>query len=181
MTNFISKWIEQIVICVIIVSLFELILPNGNFKKYIKIVLGIYIIICIISPFSKKIEVLNLENIEEYIEKKYETKINETSMDKRLQELYTEEIKKDIEKRVEKYGYKIKNIKIDADFENTNEKSGIHKINLVLNKNKKIEKVEIKIVQETNETNDEIEKIKEEIAEDYNISKNLISININKF
>ena len=35
MINFLSDWIEQIAIAVIIVSIFELILPKGNLKKYI--------------------------------------------------------------------------------------------------------------------------------------------------
>ena len=39
MINFLSNWIEQIAIAVIIVSIFELILPKGNLKKYIKEVL----------------------------------------------------------------------------------------------------------------------------------------------
>ena len=39
MINFLSNWIEQIAIAVIIVSIFELILPKGNLKKYIDIIL----------------------------------------------------------------------------------------------------------------------------------------------
>ena len=54
MINFLSNWIEQIAIAVIIVSIFELILPKGNLKKYIKLVLGIYIIFCMIYPFVNR-------------------------------------------------------------------------------------------------------------------------------
>lgn len=62
MINFLSKWIEGIAIAVIIASIFEMILPDGNIKKYIKIVLGIYIIFSIISPFvdSKELYSLNI-------------------------------------------------------------------------------------------------------------------------
>ena len=51
MVSFLSSWIEGIAIAVIIASIFELILPNGNLKKYIKIILGIYVIFSIITPF----------------------------------------------------------------------------------------------------------------------------------
>ena len=51
MISFLKRWTSEIVVAVIIVSIFELILPNGNLKKYIKVVLGIYIVFCMISPF----------------------------------------------------------------------------------------------------------------------------------
>ena len=54
MINFLSNWIEQITLSVIIVSIFELILPKGNLKKYIKVVLGVYIIYCFILLFGYK-------------------------------------------------------------------------------------------------------------------------------
>ena len=62
MINFLSKWIEGIAIAVIVASIFEMILPDGNIKKYVKIVLGIYIIFSIISPFvdSKELYSLNI-------------------------------------------------------------------------------------------------------------------------
>ena len=74
MIEFLSKWIEGIAITVIIASIFEMILPNGNIKKYVKVILRIYVIFSIISPFtnnkvmgnfdlSKKIEKYS-ENIE---------------------------------------------------------------------------------------------------------------------
>ena len=78
MISFLKNWIEQIVISVIIVSIFELLIPNGKIKKYIKVVLGIYIIFCIISPF-----------------------VNQESMDLRLQDLYIEQLENDVKKKIE--------------------------------------------------------------------------------
>lgn len=60
MIDFLSKWIEGIAIAVIITSIFEMILPDGNIKKYIKIVLGVYIIFSIITPFVNSKELYNL-------------------------------------------------------------------------------------------------------------------------
>ena len=51
MISFLKTWIEQLAIAVVITSLFELIIPKGNLKKYIKIVLGLYVVFSIISPF----------------------------------------------------------------------------------------------------------------------------------
>ncbi len=50
MISSISSWAEQIIIAVIIATILEMILPKGNSKKYIKTVIGIYILYTIISP-----------------------------------------------------------------------------------------------------------------------------------
>ena len=50
MISSISSWAEQIIITVIIATILEMILPKGNSKKYIKTVIGIYILYTIISP-----------------------------------------------------------------------------------------------------------------------------------
>ena len=42
--EWISDWVQGIIVAVIIVTIIEMILPNGNSKKYIKVVIGIYII-----------------------------------------------------------------------------------------------------------------------------------------
>lgn len=182
MINFLSSWIEQIAIAVIIVSIFELILPKGNLKKYIKVVLGIYIIFCMISPFVNSSALYDIGNIdlEKYTQNTISntTNVNQESMDFRLQKLYIEEMKRDISKKVENAGYKLTKCDIDADLNNSSENAGIHRIGLTISR-KNIEKVEIDFSNKTNEknTNDE-EQIKEDIAKYYEIDKNLINVKI---
>lgn len=50
MINSLSSWAEQIIIAVIIATIIEMFVPKGNSKKYIKTVIGIYILYTIISP-----------------------------------------------------------------------------------------------------------------------------------
>ncbi len=50
MINSISSWAEQVILAVIIATVIEMILPKGNSKKYIKTVIGIYILYIIVSP-----------------------------------------------------------------------------------------------------------------------------------
>ena len=44
MIQFLSSWAEQIVLAVIIATIIELILPQNRNKKYIQMVIGIYIL-----------------------------------------------------------------------------------------------------------------------------------------
>lgn len=50
MINYISSWAEQVIIAVIIGTILEMILPKGNTQKYIKTLIGVYILYTIVSP-----------------------------------------------------------------------------------------------------------------------------------
>lgn len=188
MISFLSNWIEQIAIAVIIVSIFELMLPNGNLKKYIKVVLGIYVIFCLISPFVNGSNLYDFSDIdlEQYVENsgQNETRINQESMDTRLQELYIEQLEKDIENKVEEKGYTLYQCDIDADLNQASDNPGIHKIDLTLIEKQagitEVEKIEIG-TNTTNETiniPEEVNQLKEELANDYEINQDFIQIKI---
>ena len=53
MISFISSWAEQIVLAVIVATIIELILPKNKNKKYIQMVIGVYVLFNIISPIIK--------------------------------------------------------------------------------------------------------------------------------
>jgi stage III sporulation protein AF len=185
MISFLSNWIEQIAISVIIVSIFELLLPNGNLKKYIKIVLGMYVVFCIISPFVNSEDLYKIKDVdlEEYVQnvQKSEATINQESMDLRLQELYIEQLKNDIENKVKENGYKVNKINIEANLDSSSSNPGIHSIELVLNEDKgigNVEKVEIGASKEENQNNEDIEKLKENLSSHYEIGKDIINIRI---
>lgn len=82
-------------VAIVIVSIIEMILPNNKTKKYIKMVLGIYIIFNIISPLVKNKDKLNLENLNlnDYTVNT-STSVDQTSMNKRIETLYEDDLKK---------------------------------------------------------------------------------------
>ena len=185
MIKFLSGWIEQIVISVVIVSIFEMIIPNGNIKKYIKVALGIYITFCIISPFvnSQKLFAVDEIDLETMIEKsKMQTNINQESMDKRLEKLYIEELEKNINTKLSEFGYEISKSKIDANLKSDSENPGIHYIKLTIKKSKKnninIERVEIGDSSNLEDNEEEKERIKKEIANYLEVDEKNIDIKI---
>ena len=67
MINFMSSWAEQIVLAVIVATIIEMILPKNKNKKYIQMVVGVYVLFNIISPIIRNkdnisIEKYNIEN-----------------------------------------------------------------------------------------------------------------------
>lgn len=162
MIEFLSSWAEQIVLAVIIATIIELILPNNKNKKYIQMVIGIYILFNIISPIIKDKEVFSFEEYnseQNKIETDYE--IDETSMDKRLEKIYLEELEKDVKKKFEEKGFSISKCTIDAELDTTKKNAGIHLIT-------------IKIKGPVEET--EIKKAKTELAKEYEIDEEKISV-----
>ena len=186
MIKFLSNWVQQIALAVIIVSIFELILPNGNLKKYIKIILGIYVIFCLISPFVDSQALYKLQNVDlsEYVENETQTQnstVNQESMDLRLSQLYIEELEKDIKKRVEENEYKMVKCNIDANLKTSSNNPGIHKIDLIISKNNiNVSDVEINIKKTDEEKQEDVdvENLKENIASYYEISKDIINIKV---
>ena len=193
MIEFLRNWVEQIAITIIIVSIFELILPDGKLKKYIKIILGVYVVFCIISPFVDNslysFDKLDEIDLGDYVENAISTEnttVNQESMDLRLQELYIQELENNIEAQVQEYGYNMSKCDIDADLSSSSENPGIHSIKLELQEKGRIsniESVEINISNNTNieedQNNDQKTKeLKKSLAEHYEIDEDIIKISI---
>jgi len=187
--DFISSWAEQVVLAVIIATILEMLLPQSKNKKYIKMVIGIYILFCIISPFIKNSNSFSVEDIDlskYYIEENVE--VNQESMDKRLQELYLEELEQDITKKVEEFGYKVIKCDVKAILDSNNENAGINKVTLEIEKmvNTNISNVEnVEIDINTKENNkeekgksEEIEELTEKLSQYYELEEKKINITL---
>lgn len=153
MINSLTTWARAIVMAVIVVSILEMLLPNNKTKKYVKMIMGLFILYNIISPFIKDKNALKFDNEDIQTFTSTEMKkieVNQESMDRRLEELYIQQIEKDITKKLEKKGYIVKSCKVQAKISNDEDTTGITKIKL------KIEKGEVK-EEEKEEPNEELE------------------------
>jgi stage III sporulation protein AF len=50
MMQFLGEWIKHIVLLILMASFLELILPNSSIKRYVKLVVGLLLILLILSP-----------------------------------------------------------------------------------------------------------------------------------
>lgn len=142
MIEFLSSWAKSLGVTIVIVSIFEMLLPNNKTKKYIRVILGIFILFNIISPFINNKNKLSLTSIdiENYINTQNET-INQTSMDNRIQDLYEQELEKNIIDKIENQGYKVNKCNVSANIvkNSENEENTINKITLKIEKAKNLE------------------------------------------
>jgi len=208
--SFLSSWVKNLSLAIVIVSILEMLLPNNKTKKYIKMIMGLYILFSIISPFIQNGNIFNLENLDfnTYLKETQVTsseKVGQTSTDKRLNEIYIEQLENDITQKLENKGYVVEMCDVDAYVSQESDNSGINKITLKINKNdeekstenndnlenkliseiKKIQKVDIKIdenqtsesEEKSNITKTDIENVKSFLISEYGVSKTCLKIN----
>lgn len=211
MINFLSSWVKNLALALIIVSILEMILPNNKTKKYVKMVMGLYILFSIIAPFIENSSKFNLNNIDfnSYIEGTKTTssiteEVDQTSMDNRLNQIYKEELEKDITQKIEEKGYEVENCKVVAHISQND--NGIEKITLkisgktsqneenqentiedkIVTEVQKIQKVDISIFKNgeneeqqeetTNITKTDIKIIKDLLISEYGVSEKCLKI-----
>jgi stage III sporulation protein AF len=195
--NWISNWIQGIIIAVIIGTIIEMLLPEGNCKKYVKVVIGVYILFSIVSPVITKVtgsefRVSDIYDINSYIEASTKSTQDyaEINKENQIKQIYETNLKKDMKQKIEEKGYKVKSIFLELA---NDEQYTLKKINISLSlKEQNTEENDVKIVNEIqisvannneNQTGDvkisykEQENLKTYLSSVYNLDKKDININ----
>ena len=141
MIEWLNEWAQGIIVAVIIATIIELILPKGNSKKYVKVIVGIYILFTIISPVIAKVkgnelnvnEILDTKKFEKELEKS-DSKISEkleSNNSRSIKDIYVSNLTTDIKNKLKEKGYNVVsssiNVKDDKNYT-------IEEINLDVNK-----------------------------------------------
>lgn len=152
MIDFLKDWTINLVIFIIVISFLEMILPNGDIRKFVKMTIGLIIILVIINPFIKLMqsdidiekEILN-NMANQYQHREEDYKGFEDYKDNQIKELYISKIKNEIsEEVISKTEYKLSEIYIDIDESKDKGNYGsIEKINMKLISKQEDRKVSI--------------------------------------
>jgi len=201
--EWISSWAQQVIVAIVIATLLEMILPNGNNKKYIKTVIGIYVLFVIISPIiSKGVSgklIFDEFKYEDYFKNDtiYNNISNEISnkINTNVEQTYITSLKQDIIMKLENKGFVINEINMEVDLNDDKNYGMIKYITMsVLKKiesqenddNIKVNEIQIgntykskqfDIEKANNITASEERQIKDYIKEEYGIKKENIIIN----
>ena len=195
MIEFLSSWAQGIIVAVIIATLIEMILPNSSSKKYVKVVIGMYILFTIVSPIIKKLggkdinlNTIDIEKYEQQISKSDNTisRKFEDNNARSIKDIYVSNLKADISAKLKEKGYEINtsDIQIKDDENYTIEKITLKLIKMEQKQEKNneivINTVEIgnTISQKDSKTlsDDDKQEVKDYISETYDIDKKNINI-----
>lgn len=167
MIEWISNWAGSIIVAVVIGTIIEMILPEGNSKKYIKMVIGVYILFTIVSPVinsftGNKIKLSDELDLDTYIEESKDN-INthntfESNNEKNIMNIYISGLEDDLKAKLKSKGYIVNSINIDV---SDNESYTIDSIDLILEKDKK---------EDNNEVTNDDNKNSDDTSKDVNIN-----------
>ena len=201
MIKFINSWAQGIILAVIIATIIEIIIPEGKNKKYVKTVIGLYILFTIIYPLITKISnnKLNFDSIIAKTSKEvsmYDSKVaNSIETNTYIENTYKNNLKEKIKEKIEEKGYTVLDFNIYIETQNEEIYGQINSIVLKLQKaNKeqntikgvnKIEEINVNIKNNKTEdlktekelTDSEIKSIKEYLNNMYSIEEERIHIN----
>ena len=199
MLEWFRSWATGIVIAVIIATIIEMILPNSTSKKYIKIIIGIFIVYTIISPVIGSFKGEDLNNyikVENYIQSNSNAlKTNEVSDNAQssIKKIYAQNLQNDLKIKLKEKGYISNNINISI---SNDDKYNIERIDIkvdekVTNSNQdekqvktivdNIKAIKIKVKKDDSQNNaiiteNDKNEIKEYIKQIYQINLNNINV-----
>jgi stage III sporulation protein AF len=158
--KFINSWAQGIILAVIIATIIEIILPEGKNKKYVKTVIGVYILFTIIYPLINKFTKTNINTLIENTTKQMSTYQENNSLkidtDKYIESTYKKKIEEDIRKRANEKNLNITSLNVYIETEDENRYGMLNSLVMKVEKN------------ETSKKNNDVNQIKE-----INISKNV--------
>lgn len=108
----IRQWCEGIIVAVIISIIIEMIIPEGKNKKYIKVIIGVYIMFVSLSPLLELLKydfkfdgVFNVDSSIEVTE----------NLDNNMKDVYVLAIEENIKSELENLGYNIDFVNVYTD------------------------------------------------------------------
>lgn len=202
MIKFINSWTQGIILAVIIATIIEIILPEGKNKKYVKTVIGVYILFTIIYPLINKFTKVNINSLLENTTKQMSTYQENNSLkidtDKYIEDTYRKKVEEDIKNKAneknlniislnvyietedeKRYGMlnslvmKVEKCKINNKEENNTSVNQIKEINI----SKAMQNNEVAENKDKTVTEKEIDEFKEYINSTYYLEKEKIHIN----
>ena len=118
MVSSISSWAQGIIIAIIVGSIIQMLLPENKNKKYIKLVIGVYILFYIINPVVGKQLNFNEFSLDEYLNVEAETNSEETNIyGNTVKETFKNKVIYNIRSQLNSKGYESENIKVEIDDE----------------------------------------------------------------
>src|SRR5574344_1073430 len=136
--NSVSSWAQGIIIAVIIGTIIEMILPKGSNSKYVKVVIGIFVLFSIVAPVIVKInnndfDINSVINIDEYETKNVPADGIEQQKNNKIMNIYKENLELDIQTKIQLKGYKTDNATVEI-LDNNN--YTINKIEMIITEKK---------------------------------------------
>lgn len=142
MIAFLKTWSNQIIVALMIATIIEMLLPQGKNKKYIKMILGLYVLFSMLNPIIEKVTGTSLTvphfDYEQYFQEEstnHSLQDFENNNSKLIEQAYIDNMENDLKLKLKQQGYDITNCSIQIESDENSELYGhILQIELVVKK-----------------------------------------------
>lgn len=117
---FITNWTQNIIVSVIIATIIEMLLPNNSNGKYVKVVIGIFVLFTIMSPMVNKLKGKNAEafnDLDSYIDDVENDSVQASNLsfnnEEAIKLMYEENLKVDIKSKINQKGYLVGDVRLN--------------------------------------------------------------------
>lgn len=116
--SWMSHWANGVIVAVILATIFEMILPEGNNKKYIKTVIGVFVLFTMLSPIISKIKQTNFDWNSLAKQDTWNSmgesskEVSAWNLTAEIQNVYQKNLEQDIQNHIQEMGYEVESIKI---------------------------------------------------------------------
>lgn len=117
--EFISNWAQGVIVAVIVATIIEMLLPKNGNGRYVKVVVGVFVLFSIVSPVVNKFSGggFKIDNWDSQLKGTNENSVAVSTIsldnDRTIRNMYEENLKIDIKSKVSQKGYTVGNIGID--------------------------------------------------------------------
>ena len=117
--KFVTSWAQGVIVAVIIATIIEMLLPNNGNSKYIRVVIGIFILFSIISPVIGKVkdnnDYMKIDTFTNNKTAKNTVSTSTASIDSKatIKKMYEENLKIDIKSKLTQKGYAINDVNLE--------------------------------------------------------------------
>ncbi|MFD2658375.1 stage III sporulation protein AF [Gracilibacillus thailandensis] len=197
--EYLSNWILQIIIYMILAMIVDLILPSSTLKQYVKLVVGLLLILIILQPLlsvfnvnvHQMVDQIIPTNSDSSVESEIENGMNQQKSEiEQIQAAYVlEEMVVQMENIVEEelqetYNYQIEDMEVDWASHPTSEENELERINVQLvatdDDSAKVEEVHIQIGDSLPQTSEsppnDANEIKDFLADQWGVEEEIIHI-----
>ena len=117
--KFVTSWAQGVIVAVIIATIIEMLLPNNGNSKYIRVVIGMFILFSVISPVIGKVkdnnDYIKIDTFTNNKTAKNTVSTSTASIDSKatIKKMYEENLKIDIKSKLTQKGYAINDINLE--------------------------------------------------------------------
>ena len=116
--SFITSWAQGIIVSVIVATIIEMLLPQNGNGKYVKVVIGIFVLFTIVSPVIGKFKNdINSTSFDTYLDDiesdAIQTSNTGFSNEEAIKMMYEENLKIDIKSKISQKGYTVGEIELE--------------------------------------------------------------------